>query len=698
MLIQASHKTDNLELNLVAAASSVTIEASGPEGQKIPRFTMLAYTGVPMSLDFWDHPVVVDLQGMQIPLQKRPIRMQHDKNRGVGHTEKIEVVRAGQNADLNLVATGVISRDTVDAKDVVASSAKGFPWQASIGARAVENCVEFVDEGAKCVVNGREWAGPLYHVKKSVLGEISFVDLGADGDTTVSIAAKQRKETEHMEETPEQKAAREKREKEERDRIEAQERTERERIEAEQRAAAQRTQPPVNPVEQMRVQAAAETERIGKIQTICAGNSEMMTKAIREGWSVEKAELEFLRAQRPTAPAVHMGNGLGDNPGAVLECAVMEAGISELSPVGREAFQKSFTPQVHEAARKTFRGGIGLQEVLFEAARANGYQGRSANAASYDLANVLQFAFRRQISATGDGFSLINIGGILSNIAYKFLLDGFNFVERVWPQISAVRSVKDFKTVTSYRLTGNMLYDTVTPGGELKHGDVGEESFTNQAETYGKIIGITRKDIINDDLGALTAIPRKLGRGAALKINQVFWDCWLDEAGGTFWSVAHNNYLTGAGHDMSIAGLTAADVAFDSLKDPDGDFIGHVSTTLLVPSVLRVPAEILMRSTEVRNPGSAVVYPTQNPHAGRWGVVSSRYLTDPTAWWLLCNPSDLAPIEMCFLNGKQEPTIESSDMDFNVLGIQMRGYHDFGVNSQDERSGIKSDSNVVAGS
>jgi len=44
---------------------------------------------------------------------------------------------------------------------------------------------------------------------------------------------------------------------------------------------------------------------------------------------------------------------------------------------------------------------------------------------------------------------------------------------------------------------------------------------------------------------------------------------------------------------------------------------------------------------------------------------------------------DLPVIEVAFLNGQESPTIETAEADFNVLGIQMRGYHDFGVNLQD---------------
>jgi hypothetical protein len=46
-------------------------------------------------------------------------------------------------------------------------------------------------------------------------------------------------------------------------------------------------------------------------------------------------------------------------------------------------------------------------------------------------------------------------------------------------------------------------------------------------------------------------------------------------------------------------------------------------------------------------------------------------------------------IEVAFLNGQESPTIETAEADFNVLGVQMRGYHDFGVALQDPRGGVK---------
>ena len=168
--------------NVLAFSADIDIQAAdGQAASGPPKFSMVAYTGGAMRLGGWRHPVVVDLAGMAIPSQKRPIRMNHDAGQGVGHTESL-AVNGGQ-----LVAAGVVSRDTPAARDVVAGGRNGFPWQASIGASADE--VEFVKEGQNAAVNGQTFAGPINVVRRSTLGEISFVDLGADGNTSASIAA-----------------------------------------------------------------------------------------------------------------------------------------------------------------------------------------------------------------------------------------------------------------------------------------------------------------------------------------------------------------------------------------------------------------------------------------------------------------------------------------------------------------------------
>jgi hypothetical protein len=153
------------------AVIDVDAAASGDGATALPRFRMVAYTGGPMRVAGWRHPVIVDLAGLAIPSQSRPIRFGHDPLAGVGHTDSI-LIEQGQ-----LVAAGVVSRDTPAAREVVVSSKNGFPWQASVGASVEE--FEFIREGQNVTVNGQQHSGPVNVVRRSSLGEISFVDLGA---------------------------------------------------------------------------------------------------------------------------------------------------------------------------------------------------------------------------------------------------------------------------------------------------------------------------------------------------------------------------------------------------------------------------------------------------------------------------------------------------------------------------------------
>jgi hypothetical protein len=406
-------------------------------------------------------------------------------------------------------------------------------------------------------------------------------------------------------------------------------------------------------------------------------------QAIREGWTEQRTELEALRGQRPAVAAVHVADNTVT--AAVLEAACcLSAGLSDL---GRDADQQAL-----ELAERRFRGGIGLQELLLEAAWANGYTGRNFR----DSRNVLRFAFGHSIEAS---FSNIDIGGILSNVANKFLLDGFFSVERTWRNICAVRNVSDFKTVTSYRLVGKDQYELVAPGGELKHGTLGNESYTNKADTYGLLLSIDRRDIINDDLGAITPVPRKWGRGSGLKINDIFWSTFMNNA--SFFTAGNKNYLTGVDTALSIDGLTKSEVAFMDLTDTDGKPIGIMPSIMLVPTALSAIGSQLFKSLELRDTTATTKFPVANPHQGKFRVEVSRYLANTSytgnsakAWYLFAEPTDLPVIEVAFLNGQEAPTIETADADFNVLGIQMRGYHDFGVALQDPRGAIKSKGEV----
>ncbi len=631
---------------------TATMQFASDEGVKagegtppLPRFNMVAYTGGLMRLAEWKYPVVVDLAGMVIPSQNRPIRVGHNSDRLVGHTHAI-AQESGR-----LVASGVLSIPGPDTERVVAGSRNGFPWQASIGARVDQ--FEFVKDGQVATANGREFAGPVVIVRKSTLGEISFVDLGADGNTSASVAASaQESSTMTTAASPTDNLA--------------------------ATAAA-------DAVTAVRTATANETKRIAAIRKVYDGkHPDIEAQAIEEGWDATRAELEYLRVKRPAAPAVSGGHS-GLPSADVIEAALCKT----LRTPNRE---KLFSEQTLEAADKRFNG-LGLQELVVMAAQSNGYTGRVAI-----HRETLPAIFRAAFGPVQAAFSTLSLPGIFSNVANKELLAGFQEEDQTWREVSTVKTVSDFKQITSYRMLDDMEYEELPPGGEMKHGKLSEESYTRQVRTYAKMFSLTREDLINDDLSAFEDIRTRLGGGAARKFNNVFWTRFLDNP--AFFTAGRGNSITGAGTalDVNGTGLQAGILAFRKLKSPDGKRVGGTPVLLLVPPELQFIAQRLFQSTTVNTGGASAndAVPSDNIHAGKYRPVVCDWLSDVAftgnsakAWYLFRAASIFASVVVSFLDGVQTPTVDMAEADFNQLGVQFRGYHDFGVDFAEWLAGIK---------
>ncbi|HPD48511.1 MAG: HK97 family phage prohead protease [Acetivibrionales bacterium] len=611
----------------------LTIEAAQDE-KATPSFSMVAYTGGVMRIEGFAHPVVVDLEGLAIERQNIPVRLDHHPRQGVGHTSRV-VIDNGR-----VVAEGLVSRDTSWARDVAKSGQRGFPWQASIGADV--KAVEFVPNGSQVHVNGRTFDGPLYVVRKSVLKEISFVDNGADANTSAKVAAKQ------TETDPPTQIA-----EEEHGSVEAGATVE------------------SDPVVEMRKKVVDETRRINAIRNICdSKHADIEAKAIEEGWDATRCELEVLRACRPKAPAVHVVRN-SHTPEVFEAVALMAAGIVQ------NRLEGMYKEQTLDAADKL--RGVGIQEFC-------------------ELACGAQLPrFRRDASGwLAAAFSTTSLPGILSNVANKMLLEGYNYIEDAWRRICKIASVNDFKEHTRYRMTGSFKFQQVGPDGELKHGKLDEMKFGQKADTHGIMFALTRQMIINDDMGAFADIPRQIGMGAAEAIADAVWELLLSNP-NNFFSAANKNYLEGADTILDIDGLTKAEILFSEQTKPNGRPVGVIPAILLVPVALKVVAQQLMKSTELNETTTAnKARPRSNPHTGKFDVVSSAYLTNALvggystkAWYLFADPNRLSAIEVAFLNGVDRPTVEKTDADFNTLGIQFRGYIDFGVREQDHRGAVR---------
>lgn len=676
-----------------ALLMSGTAELKAEAGQSgSGRIDILAYNGGPLPVDGFAFPVIVDLKGLEIPSQVRPVCIDHDTTyEGVlGQTDVITVNPATGQIHATGQATGVSQK----AKAVREMSAHGHKWQASIGALVGQQ--DIVPAGQTVEVNGQRFLGPLIIARTATLREISFVANGADTSTLAQIAAAAA-EGSKMPPTFEEWVASLGLDPATLSEVQKTELTKLYTAQAAPPPAPPAAPPAAPPVDAMappapkpdevaaaalkgfRATMAAETDRIARIQIIAKDHPTLQASAIRENWSAEKIELEVLKAERPKAPAGY--SHTNDAAPRVLEAAMCRA-------AGVKAIEKQFTDQELSAVDRYYRSGLGIKGLLMEAAAKCGV---SCNPRDFNANH------RRILTAA---FSTADVSGIVSNVQNKKLLEGWESVEDAWQEVCTTDPVPDYKPQKSYRLTSGGTFAKVGDTGELRHGSLGEDAYENEADIWGELITINRKMQVNDDMQALTAIPKMLGRKAGLTLNLEFWTTFL-EAHATLFTSEHNNYFEGASTNLQISSLTTAVTKFGKQVGSDNNPLGIPPAKLLVPVELGVIADEIFASLTLNTGGSSTKdqVPNKNTHSGKYKPVKSAYLSNATLfpllysltrWWLFADPADLAAMNVVFLDGNQTPTIETADAEFGTLGIQSRAVFSFGVGTQAYQAAVES--------
>ena len=443
---------------------------------------------------------------------------------------------------------------------------------------------------------------------------------------------------------------------------------------------------PANAAEIAAKAMKAERERVVAVKSVCNGEfPEIEAKAVSEGWTKEQtseAVLVAYRAKQPvtTPPSVSAKKG-GD-----MTAKHLEAALSLRAGIDADSLAKAMGDEIVEAAMKDM--DIPLRGVLAECMRIEGM-------------SVPRSCDNDAIKAA---FSTVSLPGILSNVAHKKLLQSYNAQPIIATKLCTTGDLTDFKENERFRLTdiGDLL--PVGADGEIKDGALSEENAKNQLDTYAKKFCLTRKMIINDDLGAFLKVPTAMGNRAARLVDQLFFTRLMANPamtdGKPLFSTAHKNLLTGATSALSADSLKKAIQIFTDQTDSDGQPISVEPSILLVPTALKHLAIELTRGATLMMSGGAdnTVRPAINVLADEsLSIVSSPYLANrnypnasESAWYLFGKPGTVDTFEIGYLKGKRTPTVERGDLDFNVLGIWFRVYFDIGILEQDHRGMVKS--------
>lgn len=389
-----------------------------------------------------------------------------------------------------------------------------------------------------------------------------------------------------------------------------------------------------------------------------------------------------------TADLVRRGVSLDEARGALIDAAAQNDRAVETRPHIRMGGQCEVdTRRAAVEAALLHRHDPGRFELT---AAARDWRGLSLIEMARDILaseGVRVRGLSRDELATRALHSTSDFPLILSNVTNKTLRAAYDTAPRTFAPLARRTTVADFRDVHRLQLGEAPQLEKVNESGEYKRGTLGEAQEKYRIETFGKVIGITRQVLINDDLDAFTRVPALFGTAAATLESDVVWGVITANAamadGKTLFHAGHNN-LAATGVKLDVAGLAKARTAMSLQKGLDGKTLLNIRPAfLVVPTSLELEAEQLLAQNIVPARSADVV-----PGSLRSLTVISEPRLDPgtgaVPWYLLASPAAIDTIEYAYLEGQEGVEMETR-MGFDVDGMEIRARLDFGAKAIDWR-------------
>jgi pyruvoyl-dependent arginine decarboxylase (PvlArgDC) len=276
---------------------------------------------------------------------------------------------------------------------------------------------------------------------------------------------------------------------------------------------------------------------------------------------------------------------------------------------------------------------------------------------------------------------------LLANALNKVLLPEYALAAPTYRMIAERKTFNDFRPHTFNRSGDFPVPLQVNEHGEYKYGTMGENAETVTLATYGRIIGLSRQTIVNDDLSAFANLATKAARRIADFENATFFLVCISAGAGlgpalsdtvVVYNAAHGN-ITAAGALSNALlgeglGLMMAQTSLDGLK-----------LNIVPRFVLVSPTSVVAAKTFL-----AAIMPTQasevNPFAGEMTAIGDANLTG-TRFYMLADPSQLANYIYGYLAGDEGPRTDVR-AGFEIDGVEFKISLDFAVGAIDYRGGV----------
>lgn len=328
--------------------------------------------------------------------------------------------------------------------------------------------------------------------------------------------------------------------------------------------------------------------------------------------------------------------------------------------------------QPSEAARQMFRGH-GMLRMAEELLEAQGVHVRGLS--QHEIAE-------RALHSTSD------FPSILANTVNKRLRQSYEENQpsyRRWARRAP--NLRDFKASDVTQLSAMPDLIAVGEGGEVKYGSVSDGKVSYGLLTFGRIFGVTRHTLINDDLRALDRWATGYAGSAARLENRFVYGILTGAntyGGGNLFQAGYGN-LAGAGGAIDITTLGAGRTAMGLQKGLQNEEL-HISPAYLIVPVSREQVAFQYTSANYvpATPGAINEFAA----GGRASVevVSDGVLDSisTASWYLAANSGQVDTIEYAYLDGAEGVNL-STRQGFNIDGVEFKALLDFGGAAIDHR-------------
>jgi hypothetical protein len=290
---------------------------------------------------------------------------------------------------------------------------------------------------------------------------------------------------------------------------------------------------------------------------------------------------------------------------------------------------------------------------------------------------------------------------ILADVANKSLRRAYDEAPQTFSVISRQIEMPDFKPVKRTQIGEAPALAKILEHGEFTRGTVAEGKEQFSLSTYGRMFGITRRALVNDDLDAFGRMTTAFGRSARNLESDLVWAEILRNAnmgdGIPLFNASHGN-LAAAAAAIDVTSLGIGRAAMRAQKGLDGATYLNISARYLV-----VPPGKETIADQYTTAISPALGGSVNPFAGRLTVVSEPRLEggitlqgatpeviagSTTAWYLAADPGQIDIVEYGYLAGQVGPSIESRN-GWDIDGLEIRCRHDFAAKVIDYRGLFK---------